>query len=59
MSISGENIIIINKGTFHIVKYNRIGNNNYIEINQGYLLSNVGIYTRGDKHRLIIGEKCR
>lgn len=57
--ISGKNNIIVNKGTFFKVKYNILGNNNYIEIKQGSLLSNMEIYIRGDNHRLIIGEKCR
>jgi len=56
--ISGKNNVITNKGVFHKVKYDIVGNGNHIVIAKGVVLSNLLIFIRGDNHKLIIEENC-
>lgn len=58
-AVVGKDNKIINFGVVSHVKYDIIGNENIIEIDNGVILSNLEIYIRGDNHKLIIGENCR
>lgn len=56
--ISGKNNVIINKGVLLNVRYDIVGNNNFVEIQKGAVLSDMTIRIRGDNHKLMIGENC-
>jgi acetyltransferase-like isoleucine patch superfamily enzyme len=57
--ISGVNNKFIIKGVLLNVKYDIVGNNNFVEILEGAVLSDMIIYMRGDNHKLRILENCK
>jgi len=57
--IEGENNKIANNGTFVNVDLSIVGNNNFIEIKEGAVLSNVLIVIKGNGHKLIVEENCQ
>lgn len=53
--ISGKNNVIINNGVSINVRYDIKGDNNYIEILHGTILSDIKIFIRGNNHKFKIG----
>ena len=54
--IQGRNNIIHNKGHLANVRYDISGNNNYLQIREGAVVSDILIFIRGDNHVLEIGK---
>ena len=57
--VCGQRNKLVIQGQLHQVAFDIIGDDNFIEVEEGALLSNVKIYMRGHHHHLKIGKKVK